>query len=1120
MESGEIPGKEIRRRWCRFIVHCTRSAQAATLGYQSMIHFVVADSNQVRLQRARTWLVHQARNSEVLILAPHRGAADHLLRSACRATNGMLGVHRMTLPQWAAQLAVDSMAEVNSAPLSALAARVLASRCVARCRNTLEYFTPVVATPGFSGALAGTLSELRLQQVQPWELEKLSQPGPDLARLLECFEEEMETNSLSDPADLLLRATQRVKEGRPHRLGGLPTLFLDLVPATEVEKRLVAAVAATNAALWITLLRADVDGVKAWTRIVGNSPEIVEESPAEAEKSSLSRIRRFVFSPRSFSARPPDESISFFSAVGEGGECVEIVRSILMEAGQGVRFDQMVVLLRNPDLYQPLLEESLARAGVPAYFSRGTVRPDPAGRAFLTLLACAAERLSASRFAEYLSLGQAPQLEPSSVSSGETPWVDPGGGILFTFKTLPAQANADRESKRVGTDSDPVVTGALGTPIHWQKFLDDAAVIGSRSRWEKRLRGLESEFRLRLRELEEEAPYRHAIHHQLRQLEHLKNLALPIIEFLDGFPSECRWGEWLRLLRRLAALALNRPDSVLAILAELEPMKQVGPVTLAEVQNVLTEWLRCLRTKPLDRPYGKIFVGRPQEAGARSFEIVFVPGLGDGSFPQKTREDPLLLDEFRQRLGRDLKLREGRSRQERLLLRQAAAAARRRLVISYPRMEVVQGRSRAPSFYALDILRASEGRLPDIRELENRAAAAGESRLGWPAPREAEKAIDEAEYDLSLLDRLLRSPGEESRGRARFLLKVNPCLARSLRARARRWRRPWTQADGLVDASPEVTHLLNSHRLTARAYSPTALQNFAVCPYRFLLHSIHKLRPRDKPEAVERMDPLTRGSLFHAVQARLSKELQASGLLPLPHGDLLSVLDLADQVLTQVAAEYEEELAPAIPRIWRNEVEDLRLDLRGWIRAMALDPDQWIPAYFEFAFGLPKNARHDARSRRQEAVILNGVRLRGAIDVIEENRWGTFRITDHKTGKKPPRRVSCVGGGEMLQPLLYALAAERILAQPVQGGRLFFCTRRGDYRTVEVPLDDTGRRQIGQVLETIDESIGRGFFPAAPRRDACSFCDYRSVCGPYEELRVERKDQRPLAKLQSIRKLP
>ena len=91
--------------------------------------------------------------------------------------------------------------------------------------------------------------------------------------------------------------------------------------------------------------------------------------------------------------------LSFFSAPGEGREAVEIARRILREARAGVRFDEMAVLVRSPQHYVGLIEHALRRAKVPAWFSRGTRRPLTAGRAFLALLACAAEQLSASRFA-------------------------------------------------------------------------------------------------------------------------------------------------------------------------------------------------------------------------------------------------------------------------------------------------------------------------------------------------------------------------------------------------------------------------------------------------------------------------------------------------------------------------------------------------------------------------------------------------------------------------------------------------------------------------------------------------------------------------------------------------
>jgi ATP-dependent helicase/nuclease subunit B len=71
---------------------------------------------------------------------------------------------------------------------------------------------------------------------------------------------------------------------------------------------------------------------------------------------------------------------------------------------------------RSPEDYRAHLREAFARADIPVHFARGAVRPDPAGRAFFALLECAAEGLSARKFAEYLSLGQVPDAAPTGVA--------------------------------------------------------------------------------------------------------------------------------------------------------------------------------------------------------------------------------------------------------------------------------------------------------------------------------------------------------------------------------------------------------------------------------------------------------------------------------------------------------------------------------------------------------------------------------------------------------------------------------------------------------------------------------------------------------------------------------
>ena len=113
----------------------------------------------------------------------------------------------------------------------------------------------------------------------------------------------------------------------------------------------------------------------------------------------------------------------------------------------------------------------------------------------------------------------------------------------------------------------------------------------------------------------------------------------------------------------------------------------------------------------------------------------------------------------------------------------------------------------------------------------------------------------------------------------------------------------------------------------------------------------------------------------------------------------------------------------------------------------------------------------------------------------------------------------CVGKGEVLQPLLYALAAEQALEENVVTGRLHYATLRSNYREIDITLNEFTRGMAGKALGIIDESLRQGFLPAAPREKACERCDYRVVCGPYEEERSGRKSKPELKSLRELRSM-
>jgi CRISPR/Cas system-associated exonuclease Cas4 (RecB family) len=454
------------------------------------------------------------------------------------------------------------------------------------------------------------------------------------------------------------------------------------------------------------------------------------------------------------------------------------------------------------------------------------------------------------------------------------------------------------------------------------------------------------------------------------------------------------------------------------------------------------------------------------------------------------------------------------------MLRLAVGAADKALVLSYPRIDVEHGRPRTPSFYGLEVLRAAEGTLPGFGELADRAQRAGAARIGWPAPSSPLDAIDEAEHDLALLEQVLSMSEKEGEGRARYLLNTNEHLARALRFRGRRWNvKKWNASDGLVDPAGAAREALDLHLLTARTYSPTALQNFASCPYKFFLYAVHKLAAREEPAALEELDPLQRGSLVHDVQFALYEKLRAEGLLPLREDNLERARARLDAEVDTIAAKYAAELAPVIRRVWDDGIAQIKSDLRELMRRMAADVE-WTPSHFELSFGLvDKRGRDDASS--DEGVALEcGVKLRGSIDLVETGAHGTYRVTDYKTGKQQAKDGVYIGGGKVLQPVFYALVVEKLLPTGrVESGRLYYCTSTGGFNDVTVPLDDRARASAVLVARAVGEALRTGFLPAAPEKDACRWCDYRPVCGPYEETRADKhKTRERLELLTELRK--
>ena len=126
------------------------------------------------------------------------------------------------------------------------------------------------------------------------------------------------------------------------------------------------------------------------------------------------------------------------------------------------------------------------------------------------------------------------------------------------------------------------------------------------------------------------------------------------------------------------------------------------------------------------------------------------------------------------------------------------------------------------------------------------------------------------------------------------------------------------------------------------------------------------------------MDPLTRGSLFHKAQAEFYRALQQAGGAAGDARDGGGRPRRLDAVLDRVADEYPEMLAPAIERVWDDEVEVASRRPAHLARQVGRGTGRVGALRLRAGLRAAGRARPDARSIRDEVTLDGGWRLRGS----------------------------------------------------------------------------------------------------------------------------------------------
>ena len=948
----------------------------------------------------------------------------YLQRLIADTSTGLLNVRFSTLGELGVRLGERRLIDEGRHPLPAMAARGYAAEVA---RRTGGYLGPVAHTPGFADATRRLVGELRQEAVSLAALEELAPAAVESPAKAEALVDVYRRYTAGradryDGVDALAEADPSMFDGAELLVYGVWRLAAH---GRRVLERLAERVPVT---VFLPSAGGDPDvahvELREWLGRHGATEQTAE--PTAGERTALARLQSTLFHP--LEPVSPDDTVRLVSASDPLAEVREVARTCLDWAREGLSFREMAITYRDAASYRPVIEAVFSEAGIPVYLDDGpSIAERPIGRRILALIDLIDSRLRRRDVLAFLSDGWLPK---------ET-------------RALYGDVSVSR----------------------WESVTRRAGIAEGLDQWRSRLTSLI--VRERADAAREDAP--EWLAGRVVESESLLRFIEDFAALLAAHPVQGTWAECLASFRRLVETVVQDPEQVLGHLDQLAQLDELtGPIEYARFLDTVRAEIGALKAGDLDG-------GNQGALGLRGvsvldvnalrhlrFRAVAVLGLTERSFPPPPRQDPLLLDDERAALnqagGFTLPLRARGADQEPLQFAVAVSAARERLLLSTRRAAEAGARAQLPSSFFREAASALAGRRLDTRELGTlgagfyRVIPAG--RIGADHP---DRALSEQERDTSLLEH------DQALGTA-VLHVLAPESMRADRHRRARWATAaLTPFDGIV-ADPDAIAALAAWFADTAPLSHTTLETYAICPYRFFLERLVRVKPLDDPEAIIELEPLTRGDAIHRVLEEFLSEHTPDQLTAVERPILQTRLR---EIAARVLAEVEDAGLGGAPITWRRARTEIIDDLARWLDNEIAHPGAYPERAFEVAFGGTWAGKEESRlstdAPLEVAVAGRAIPIRGRIDRVEWEPGGSFRIIDYKTGKNSVKGV--FNGGRGLQLALYLLAAADLVEIDVTRGSASyeFATRRGGFatHTLTGPELVARREDLDRVLERI-----------------------------------------------------
>ena len=1031
------------------------------------------------------------------------------VRERVAAAPGLLAPHILDVQAFADELVRANDPAIR--PLADADRRLLLDAVLAELKEAgeLPYFAAVADSRGFADAAAGYVAELKqaggdlrmLLKASPGRQSGESPAGrhAQATRLFDRYQRKLAKLHRLDPDDRLGRTAELWAAGRRGPFARVTAVFADGFAAlTPYQRKLFDALRESAEQVWFGITvdageaRAEAFAgprrLREWaTSPVGErtlfnaGPEVETQRVDAADRpEGLRRLAEELFRASgdlTVAARPDPAGLHLVEAPGELGEARLVARQVRALLADGVPPDRIIVTARHlPPAAVELLREVFDEYAVP-HEAEGA---DPLAR-----VPAVAFLLRAWRLPE-----------------GDWPFAAVAAVLRSTyFRPNWPEVRADPE-----------------VPAKAETLLRMLGETRGREAYLAAVREWEHTPPDPLEDEQAEEPRR-------KRTQRLARRCRPFLErffrawdrFQPAGPAESLAG-WLKAFA---------DDTGLSLAAKADPADAHG---LARFWRELDRWAkseagarRPVRAERFARVLGSLAAvpcrGRSPRDGGRvkllaadraaglDCDYLFLTGLGEGSWPDLSGPPSLLDDAERERLrkaGFGLPDPAARLGPEQLLFLELVSAPRRGLFLSYPAVDE-QGQPLLPCTFLRDVTAYfPEGAIPATRQ---RMLIEGYL---------TQEPMSAADLRVQVAQSLSLKPTRRDGWALPDDLLDN--LERAAQLAAARFQ---SHAFGPYDGElrhPAVAAELARRFGPERVFSPTALEAYVACPFRFWLEHVLRLDVLDDP--TEGVEHTRRGAAFHRALARFHRWVNETIPQTLAGPDLPA--GVTEELLRRVEFAVEEYAARA-PSAASREL--WRLEGRRLMRSAAKYRGHWqafrapwqektappTPFAFEADFGVPGEGVPEALVLRVGDVE---VRLGGRIDRIDLTEVGGavgFWVIDYKTGRAANYSAAQVERFEKLQLPLYALAVERVLlkdrpARPL-GLAYWLVTDTGPKpmlpsgrQSLLTWLTDPGRwltfrEQLEAWVATLVGHIRAGDFPVAPRSEHCTdTCGFGPVC--------------------------